>query len=181
MTYQLRFLRATPLTSWITSVASALETTFPPEAWPIPMPSDKEKIQTLKRCLEVGLLSFVTRRSLCGTEEVCDIACKPAPENHNPDRHEACVILGHVHQYLVDGTLNLKEMAERLSNAILLELPGALSVSQTTQVLLQDALAGHLFVNPNCHRSAVCQHSKLMDLKRELRHGHTEPVRAQGE
>lgn len=181
MTYQLRFLRSAPLASWVTSVASALETTLPPEAWPIPMPTDKEKIQTLKRCLEVGLLSFVTRRSLCGTDEVCDVACKPAPENHNPDRFEACVILGHAHQYLVDGTLNLKEMAERLSNAILLELPGASSVSQVTQTLLQDALAGHLFVNPNCRHSAVCQHSKLMDLKWELGHGHTEPVRAQGE
>jgi two-component system, cell cycle response regulator len=168
--YQLRFLNSAPIGAWLNSTAALLEPLVPPGAWPLPMPPPGGKVVKIRTALARGLLTFVTRRSLCGTETVCDLGCSPALENKSPDRLEACVIMGPVRQYLVEGALNLQEMSEKLAGAVLREWPKAGPVSGKIRDLLRDALSSHLYENTQCRRAPLCERSEPMNLKWELQH-----------
>jgi two-component system, cell cycle response regulator len=166
--YQLRFLKSVPLGMWLKRTAALLDSIIPGEAWSPPPPPAAGRVKRLKNALASGMLTFVVRRSLCGTDSVCDLGCSPAPENKSLDRFEACVILGPAHQYLVQDIRDLKEMSERLVGAVVWELPGASPVASRIQTVLADALSAHLYENTKCLQVPLCKHSKLMDLKREL-------------
>lgn len=168
MVYQLRFLSSVPIAVWLKRTAALLEVLIPPGAWDNPNSSADYRIKKIKGALANGLQTFVIRRSLCGTDMDCDLGCTPAPENKNPDRFGACVILGHARQYLVHDVKNLKEMAERLSASVLKECPGASPVYPKIQIALQDTLAAHLYENTQCLRAPICRNSKLMDLQPDL-------------
>ncbi len=170
VSYQLRFLKLAPIGSWLSSTAAMLNAMIPEAAWPAPPPFSGGKVKKIKKALAEGLLTYLTRRSLCGTETVCDLGCSPALENKNPDRFEACAILGPVDQYLVEGVWGLKEMSEILAGAALKDLRVEDSLSLKIRNLLQDALAAHLYENTHCHRVPLCEHSQLVNLKWELQH-----------
>lgn len=168
MSYQLRFSKSVPIHTWLKRTAALLEAIIPREAWPLPAMDSANKVRELKKALRRGLLSFVTRRSLCGTEAICDLGCVPAPENKSPDRFADCVVLGYTRQYLVEGVENLEEMAEKLTEAIVDQLPTMTFISDKIQEILRDTLSSHLYQNIHCGRVALCRHSEPMSMDREL-------------
>ncbi len=167
MSFQLRFLKSNPIGEWLNTTAVILEKMIPHEGWRSPPPTSVEKIGVLKKTLAFGLLSFVSARSLCGSDPICDSCCAPAAENKNPFRLDY-LRFGETRQYLVEQTLNLKEMSHRLTQSLILKLPEAVDFSDKIQGILSNSLASHLFENIHCHQVPICQNSGLLNLRKIL-------------
>lgn len=167
MTYQLRFLNTAPFTDWLRSLAAILDVVIPESAWPKPLAA-RERARNLRKSLVRVLLSFVSRRDLCGSSSLCDVSCSPVRENKNPDRFSLCVILGASHQYLVEGPQTLTDMAQKLADGVVRDLTVTDPVLAKVRAVLEDALSAHLFWNRNCRHIPFCARSIPMDLKNEL-------------
>lgn len=169
MIYQIRFLRSEPIGHWLRSTTSILNVIIPKEAWPNPSAGAEEKRKLLQKALAFGLLSFVTSRSLCGSDPLCDSGCRPIDENKNPDRANY-LVFGQTTQYLVEGSVTLTEMSDRLARAVLLKVPNAVSSFDEIHFILRDSLSSHLFENINCHLAPFCRYSKPLNLKWSIDH-----------
>lgn len=171
MAYQLRFLKISPISSWINQTASLLEICmyFRPKIGP-PLdfnPGDKNR-RLIRKALIKGLSGFLAKRSLCDTHPDCDLGLRPAAENKNDDRFEAGVINAPVKRYLFQGDTDLDGAVEKIVSA-LSEKNSEISFDpRKVKFILKESLANHLFENPNCFHHAYCRHSILQKIDRDF-------------
>jgi hypothetical protein len=171
MAYQLRFLKTTPISSWLNQTASLLEismyfhqrTSLPPDFNP-----DGKNRRLIRKALIKGLSSFLVKRSLCDTHPNCDLGLHPALENRSDDRFEEGVINAPVKRYLFRGNTDLAGAVQKMSEVLFKQIPEKKFEERKTKLILKDALALHLFENTRCFHHAYCQRSLVQKMDKDF-------------
>jgi len=169
MVYQLRFLKTSPISSWLNQTANLLEICL----YQIPELSHEvlsisQRQRLIRKALVQGLSSFLVKRSLCDIHPNCDIGLQPAAENKSDDRFEEGVVNAPVKRYLFRSGANLATAVQQMISALFEKFPEASFKEKKIKLILQEALACHLFENARCFHHAYCRHSLIQKTENDF-------------
>jgi hypothetical protein len=165
MAYQLRFLKTSPLSSWLNQTASLLEICTREKINLSPgFMSDDQYRRLVRKALIKGLSSFLVKRSLCDIHLNCDLGLQPAFENKSDDRFEEGVINAPVKRYLFRRNIDLGGAVQKMAQALFEQIPETSFEERKIKLILKDALACHLFENAQCFHHAYCQRSLVQKM-----------------
>ncbi len=169
MAYQLRFLKTSPISSWLQQTACLLgicarnKTGLSPEFL-----SDDQYRRLIRKSLIKGLSAFLVKRSLCDTHPNCDLGLRPAVENKSDDRFEAGVINAPVKRYLFRENTDLAGAVQKITEELFKQIPETSFEERKIKLILKDALACHLFENVRCFHHAYCRRSLVQKMNRDF-------------
>jgi len=169
MTYQLRFLKSTPISAWLNQTTNLLELFIyrRTELSNNSISSDINRRQ-IRKALIKGFSTFLIKRSLCGIHQDCDLGLQPAVENKSDDRFQAGVINAPVKRYLFQGSVDLTGAVKKMTETMLEYIPEARFTENKIKFILKEALACHLFENNLCFHHAHCRLSHLQKMDKDF-------------
>jgi hypothetical protein len=169
MAYQLRFLKSSPISAWLNQTTGILEIFIHKKNGLSNNSISSGKNRGLiRKALVKGLSTFLVKRSLCDIRADCDIGLQPAVENESDDRFEAGVINAPVKRYLFQDNTNLDGAVQKMTETLLNYVPEAHFVEHKVKLILNEALACHLFENKQCFHHAHCRHSLIQKIGKDF-------------